>query len=80
MWSEAVRCAEQHPASLQDRGRLSCAAGQLALAGQPAAGRRSDVRRGPGGKLLGRHRRSLFRRVSVVGHFLSFLFFSCLSL
>lgn len=75
VWSEAVRCAKQHPASLQDRGRLSCTAGQLALAGQPAAGRWSDVRRCLGGELLGGHRRSLFRRVSVVHHFLSILVF-----
>lgn len=33
------------------------------------------MRRGPGGELLGGHRRSLFRRVSVVHHFLSFLVF-----
>lgn len=74
MRSEAVRCAEHQPASLPDRWRLSCTSGQLALAGQPATGWWSNVRRGPGGELLGGHRCSLFCRVSDVPHFLPVLF------
>lgn len=64
MRSEAVGCAECHPASLQDCGRLSCSSGQLAVAGQPAARRRADVWRRPGGQLLGGYSCSLFCWVS----------------
>ena len=65
MRSEVVRGAEHHTASLPHCGRLSCSSGQLALAGQPPARRWPDVRRGPGGQLLGGHCCSLFCRVSV---------------
>ena len=62
--SEVGRRAKRHSASLQDCGRLPCSSRQLALAGQPAARWRPDVRRGPGGQLLGGYCCTLLCRVS----------------
>lgn len=63
VWPKTVYGAEHHTATLSDRGWLSCPSRQLALAGQPAVGWGTDVRRGPGGQFLGGDCGSLFCRV-----------------
>jgi len=65
VWSEVVRGAEHHTASLPDRGGLAGSSRQLALAGQPPARWWPDVWGGAGGQLLGGHCSSLFCWVSV---------------
>ena len=65
VWPEADGGPQRHPAPLQDRGGVPGPPRQLALAGQPAAGRGADVWGGAGGQLLGGHRGALLRRVRV---------------
>lgn len=64
VWSEVVHGVKLHPASFQDCGRFPCFSRQLALVGQPAAGRWSDVWGGVGGQLMGGDSSTLFRWVS----------------
>jgi hypothetical protein len=51
VWPEADGGPQRHPAPLQDRGGVPGPPRQLALAGQPAAGRGADVWGGAGGVL-----------------------------
>lgn len=59
MWPAFLRLAKPDTASLSYHGGISSSSGQLAMAGEPSAGRGSDVWGCSGWQLLGPHCRPL---------------------